>query len=579
MIVSGVGCSLDTAPPAGWSEPPPFTPAPETPVSESPPFGGAPVVEAATTPLSPQGGTLLVSRDGRLALVGDSDRDVIHLVDLNAEIAIDAIAVDRGAEPGRMVEDHQGRFHVALRRRGEVMTIEAGGPSVLGRRTPCASPQGLAFDGDRDELLVACAGGRFVRLAADPEVTTPVRTTRLPPDLRDVAVATDGTVYVTRFRSAELLVLDDEDELADRVGLDPFLASDLAPRVAWRMIPDPQGGVLVLHQGQSTAPLLGLSSAAYYHPQLTQSLVTAYPFDSRTRLSMPDLYVDLAVQGTGDARVMGVAGAGVREPAVAPATVRVVDVGERLPLTAPTTQRSGLVAVAFAPDGRLWAQERRPAQLVSDRGEIIPLPGDPLEDTGYDLFHLVTPSGFTCAHCHPGGGDDGHVWTFDSPGPRRTQTLESPVAGVAPFHWDGAMATFGDLVSQTMDERMRSGPLTDDQLGALARYVDRIPAPPGGTPADPDAAERGRTIFQSPEAACAGCHGGERFTNGEIAALADDGPAIKVPSLLGAARRAPYLHDGRADTLTDALMVDGHGGFAGLDAEEQADLLAYLATL
>ena len=51
------------------------------------------------------------------------------------------------------------------------------------------------------------------------------------------------------------------------------------------------------------------------------------------------------------------------------------------------------------------------------------------------------------------------------------------------------------------------------------------------------------------------------------------------------ANSAPYLHDGRANTLEQAIQL--HGGqaaraaqrFTGLPASEQAELIAFLKTL
>jgi CxxC motif-containing protein (DUF1111 family) len=59
----------------------------------------------------------------------------------------------------------------------------------------------------------------------------------------------------------------------------------------------------------------------------------------------------------------------------------------------------------------------------------------------------------------------------------------------------------------------------------------------------------------------------------------------RTPPLWGVAESAPYLHDGRAATLDDAILA--HGGeaalarnrFEGLAAEHRAQLLGYLETL
>jgi hypothetical protein len=56
-----------------------------------------------------------------------------------------------------------------------------------------------------------------------------------------------------------------------------------------------------------------------------------------------------------------------------------------------------------------------------------------------------------------------------------------------------------------------------------------------------------------------------------------------VPSLLGVSRRAPFMSDGCASTLLDrfnpACGGELHGNTAELDAEQLADLVAYLESL
>jgi CxxC motif-containing protein (DUF1111 family) len=59
----------------------------------------------------------------------------------------------------------------------------------------------------------------------------------------------------------------------------------------------------------------------------------------------------------------------------------------------------------------------------------------------------------------------------------------------------------------------------------------------------------------------------------------------RTPPLWGVADSAPYLHDGRAATLEDAIRMHGGQGkraaahFAGSTAAEQKQLLAFLKSL
>src|SRR5262249_6506437 len=59
----------------------------------------------------------------------------------------------------------------------------------------------------------------------------------------------------------------------------------------------------------------------------------------------------------------------------------------------------------------------------------------------------------------------------------------------------------------------------------------------------------------------------------------------RTPPLWGVADSAPYLHDGRASTLEEAILLHGGQGsrfaelFARLSADDQEQLVAFLKTL
>ena len=82
---------------------------------------------------------------------------------------------------------------------------------------------------------------------------------------------------------------------------------------------------------------------------------------------------------------------------------------------------------------------------------------------------------------------------------------------------------------------------------------------------------------------CATCHTGARFTN-NVSYDVGTGEALQVPSLVGLAFRAPYMHDGCAKTMLDRLGTicgggDKHGVTSQLTTEEKTDLAAYLESL
>ncbi|MFS8069080.1 MAG: cytochrome-c peroxidase, partial [Byssovorax sp.] len=222
--------------------------------TELPPEIDNPIQVSAKPPAAISGGTLTItSKD--IAVAADPDRDLVWLVDLN-DNSVSQVALKEGDEPGRVVEDGNGRVHVALRRGGAVATIDLASGKVVSRTAVCAAPRGIAFDAKANVLQVACAGGELVTLPAAGGKATRV-INNLGKDLRDVIVSGDRLV-VSRFRSAELLVLD-SDGKAVSAQKPPGIANNLNPEenfgqssftatVAYRVVPMTTGGFAMVHQ-------------------------------------------------------------------------------------------------------------------------------------------------------------------------------------------------------------------------------------------------------------------------------------------------------------------------------------------
>ncbi len=102
-------------------------------------------------------GTLLLTRDDATVVAADSDRDSVWLFDANWLLLRTRVRLAPGAEPGRVVEDQDGKIHVALRRGGQIVKLDPRTGEILSQRSVCAAPRGLAYDPDSDNLHVACA--------------------------------------------------------------------------------------------------------------------------------------------------------------------------------------------------------------------------------------------------------------------------------------------------------------------------------------------------------------------------------------------------------------------------------------
>lgn len=208
----------------------------------------------------------------------------------------------------------------------------------------------------------------------------------------------------------------------------------------------------------------------------------------------------------------------------------------------------------------------------------------------------VTSGATSCHTCHREGRDDGHTWNFPD-GPRQTPALAGRMlAKTAPYHWSGEFATLNDFLDHTVKARMGGSGLSQTDSAQLAAYIEALPAPenPNKRDVPTDAQLRGARVFQA--AGCTQCHGGEALTNNTFAnvgTFVTSGPdpddttklakGFNVPSLLGLARTAPYLHDGSAATLKDRILRNKasnlHGQTASLTDGDVDDLVEYLKTL
>jgi YVTN family beta-propeller protein len=281
---------------------------------------------------------------------------------------------------------------------------------------------------------------------------------------------------------------------------------------------------------------------------------------------------------------------------------------------------SGPDGIALTRDGNkayVYNQFDHRVDVLSSKGQgadakitkinSIPIASDVLSPevvAGRKMFFSATDrklsSGGTnvsCATCHLEGLEDGHVWSFPD-GPRQTPALAGrKLRQTQPYHWSGEFADSQQFMKHTITERMGgSGLVTAKESENIIDFIESLPVPQNANVklVRTDAQLRGAQVFQ--KAQCATCHTGALLTNklsADVGTLIttdksnnDNGIVIAkgldVPSLLGLARTAPYLHTGKAATLDDRINNnpgDKHGVTSNLSADEKSDLVSYLKTL
>jgi Cytochrome c len=586
---------------------------------ELPPDINNPVVIAEKAPRPISGGTLLVTSRG-LAVAADSERDIVWLVDL-ASRRVSSVKMKTGDEPGRVVEDSAGLIHVALRSGGAVATLDPSAAKVLDRTETCAAPRGIAYEAKSDAIHVACNGGELVTLPAAGGA--PTRRLQLDHDLRDVVVSGDK-LLVSRFRAAEVLVVDPAGKVQSRtqppkfvfsgnrgnVGPEPFPGDGasfglptFSASGAWRMVPLAGGGVAVAHQRALDTPVIVDQPGGYggrgddcgtgiSHPTITTFDKDGKPAAGASpAIPHSVLPVDVAVNASNGEVAMVAAGSDKVIRTSFPKLAAQASTGSG---DCSTDQNHDELAVPGEPvavaywNGTLITQTREPSRIYfidGDHTDSLTLPGESVADTGHALFHhQASPtSHVSCGTCHLEGHDDGHVWKFDTVGERRTQMLGGNILNTAPFHWDGDMEDVSAIMSQVFVDRMGGAQQGPRHVSAVTNWIGSIPAVARATPVTvaESAVKHGADVFA--KAKCATCHSGAMLTNNATVDVGT-GKAFQVPSLVGIASRAPFMHNGCAKGLKDRFAPscgggDRHGKTSDLTEVEINDLVSYLERL
>lgn len=233
---------------------------------------------------------------------------------------------------------------------------------------------------------------------------------------------------------------------------------------------------------------------------------------------------------------------------------------------------------------------------------FVSFPSPAANEAGKRLFYdardtrLAKDGYMSCASCHSEGRHDGRTWDFSQfgEGLRNTPTLLGRVGGAhGRMHWTGNFDEVQDFERQIREFAGGSGLMNDAQyfsgtvsqplgtrktgrsadLDALANYVNALTTPDTSPWRQASGAlttngYAGYVLFVN--RGCNSCHGIGSYTNSPSNRLVDVGslkPAasgqrmgaaltgLDVPSLVGAFGTAPYLHDGSAATLQDAIRA------------------------
>jgi YVTN family beta-propeller protein len=525
------------------------------------------------------------SKDGRRGVVTHWFGYDVGLLEIKDDKLALAGRVEVGPEPRGIafLADGTTAF-VTIGVNNEVARIDWNGRKVTGRLAVGREPRGITLTPDESRLLVSNARSQNVSLI-DVKAWTVKSTIGIDGDnLRQVAVSADGkTGYIANMRNRGFATTRNNIDLG------------------W-----------VLGQRLTRVPLDGSVSYA------TLSLDTqgnAVSDAHGVAVSRDEKFVAVSCGGTHEVMIFRTdlkrlpwRTNGSRD-LIAPELLRKDGRHRRVALGGRPTE------LAFAPDGKTLYV----ANFLADAIQVVDAesaalvktislggPANPsLVRRGEILFHAAERSHnqwYSCNTCHSEGHTNGLDFDTLNDGrqdlsmahvrSRKKVPSLRRVTKTKPWTWHGWQTSLDDSMVESFTKSMQGTKPKAEEVKALVAYLDTLDYPVNPFRAHDGsltpAALRGQDVFRSAKAACNTCHGGPEFTDGKIHEVGleerDDAyPGYNPPSLRGVYDKDPYLHDGRAKTLRDALSgphsAENVTGVGELSSHELDDLIAYLKSL
>ncbi len=216
-----------------------------------------------------------------------------------------------------------------------------------------------------------------------------------------------------------------------------------------------------------------------------------------------------------------------------------------------------------------------------------------LQRRGNLLFHdasICYQKWQSCASCHPDGRTDGLNWDLMNDGTGNPKSSKSLLLAhqTPPSMSKGVRATAEQAVRSGISHILFADRPEDESVAidAYLKSLEPIPSPYLVEGQLNASARRGKRLFHSRRVACDRCHPPTLFTDLRThrigkAASSYFNNRFDTPTLVEVWRTAPYLHDGRFDSI-EKLLSDGKHGLrpaTALSDQEVKDLAEYVLSL
>ncbi|MEC7557233.1 MAG: hypothetical protein VYA32_08655 [Planctomycetota bacterium] len=562
-----------------------------------------------------------ISQDGRLLACSNRDSGTVTIVDLATLKKLRETRV--GVHPEGVA--FLGKTHnlaVAVYNDDQVTLLNADSGKVTQQVEVFDEPYGIVSNADGSRFYVTLEyPGRVIEISNSGKILRQFPAGSFP---RGLALSPDGrTLYTAEYYSARVNAINvadgkivdtwkgaSTDNLCRQIVLHPTRPKAYIPHIRSRIAAAQGEGSIFPYVGVvDTKTGEGRRRKRIPMDSFLGNLVTANPWEIDVSADGKKFFV--VFSGTDDMFLCET----------------VDDDYTEIKLSRRITLGHNPRAVRVSPDGaRFFVYNALDFNVVAyDANSARPLATINVTDNplskelhrGKVLFYtalqpMVGRRWISCSSCHPDGDPDGRTWQ-NPEGLRATPPLFG-LAWTHPLHWSADRDESQDFehtirgplmqgrglvrggINQSL-EKPNKGLSAD--LDALAAYTNshRFTLSPYARKGLSTAAQRGRSLFRSTKVGCAKCHSGPFFTDSRPrpkplrhdvgSGTADPsekmGPAYDTPMLLGLYRSAPYLHHGKAATLTDVLTTfnknDRHGTTSHLDKQQVADLVEFLKAL
>ncbi len=526
-----------------------------------------------------------LSRDGRRGVVTHWFGYDLAILDIKNDKLVLCARIEVGPEPRGVALTADGSTaFVAVGVSNELVRIDLKAKKITGRLAVGREPRGVALSLDESQLLVGNSRSQDVSLI-DARNWKVARTVLIDGDnLRQVAISSDGKMgYIANMNNRRFPTTRNNIDLGwvlgqrlTRVPLDSSgtfatLSLDTQGKAA-----SDAHGVAVSRDQKYVA----VSCGGTHEIMIFQTDAKPLPWRAN---SSRDLISPELLKKDGRYR-------------------RVV-VGGR-PTDLAFAPRGNLLYVANYLSDAIQVVDAESAKLV----QTIQLGGPKtpsLERKGEIVFHDASHSHnqwYSCNTCHSDGHTSGmdfdtlndgrqDLSTAHARSRKKAPTLRR-VTLTKPWTWHGWQSSLDDAALESFTKSMQGPRPKPEDVKSLIAYLGTLEYPKNPY-RNPDGslsaqAKHGREVFVSPKASCNTCHSGAELTDGKIHETGLEEPddayrGYNPPSLRGIYDKDPYLHDGRAKTLREALSgphsADNVTGLGELSDQDLDDLIAYLKTL